>query len=233
MRARRVFAGILRRFNSRVQSFAAEETMARAMAIACCALILAPQLPGPRGRGSPAREAYTAREQRVMNGDYRGPCATTRRWNSLSILGVARQAGRHHLFVLQSPRANRCRAADHSSGEPENPRVDYAMYVKGLAISERMPNFSSAGSTRNWRTATGGRAPLVQSFQTLIERFPQANTRTTRATMIFLAEPPRHVRGARRRLLPARQAWVAAVARARYCIENYDGAPAIRDALDS
>jgi outer membrane protein assembly factor BamD len=29
-----------------------------------------------------------------------------------------------------------------------------------------------------------------------------------------------------------RQAWVAAIARARYCIENYDGAPAIRDALD-
>jgi outer membrane protein assembly factor BamD len=29
-----------------------------------------------------------------------------------------------------------------------------------------------------------------------------------------------------------RQAWVAAVDRSRYCIENYDGAPATRQALE-
>jgi outer membrane protein assembly factor BamD len=126
-------------------------------------------------------------------------------------------------------------AADQFIREnPAHPRVDYAMYIKGLVYFERSPNFLE----RWFNTDLTERPPQdvrrsFQAFQQLIERHPDSEyAEDSRQRMIFLrnrlAEYEVHVADYYLR----REAWVAAIARARYCIENYDGAPAVQDALD-
>ena len=90
---------------------------------------------------------------------------------------------------------------------PTHPRVDYAWYIQGLVYFERTPN--------------------------LIERYPQSDyVHDARRRMIFLrnrlADYEVHVADYYLR----RRAYVAALNRARFCIENYDGAPAVRQAVD-
>ena len=108
------------------------------------------------------------------------------------------------------------------------------MYIKGLVYFERAPNFLE----RWFNTDLTERPPQdvrgsFQAFQTLIERYPNSEyVHDARQRMIFLrnrlAEYEVHVAD----YYLHRLAYVAALARARFCIENYDGAPATRDALD-
>jgi len=126
-------------------------------------------------------------------------------------------------------------AADEFIREnPTHPRVDYAMYLKGLVYFERAPNFLE----RWFDTDLTERPPQdvlrsFQAFRSLIERYPGSEyANDARRRMVFLrnrlAEYEVHVADYYLR----REAWVAAIARAKYCIENYDGAPAVQDALD-
>ncbi len=126
-------------------------------------------------------------------------------------------------------------AADQFIREnPTHARVDYAMYVKGLVYFERSPNFLE----RWFNTDISERPPSdarrsFQAFQSMIERYPQSEyAHDARQRMVFLrnrlAEYEVHVADYYLR----REAWVAAIARARYTVENYDGAPAVQDALD-
>ncbi|MGA0002350.1 MAG: outer membrane protein assembly factor BamD, partial [Steroidobacteraceae bacterium] len=71
------------------------------------------------------------------------------------------------------------------------------------------------------------------AFQQLIERYPNSDyVHDARERMIYLrnrlAAYEVHVADYYLR----RRAYVAALNRARYCIENYDGAPAVSQALD-
>ena len=126
-------------------------------------------------------------------------------------------------------------AADQFIREnPTHPRIDYAWYMKGLVHFERMPNV-----IERWFRADLTRRPpqdarrSFQSFQTLVERFPDSDyAHDARQRMIFLrnrlADYEVHVADYYLR----RRAYVAALNRAKFCIENYDGAPAVQEALD-
>jgi outer membrane protein assembly factor BamD len=126
-------------------------------------------------------------------------------------------------------------AADQFIREnPTHPRIDYAWYMKGLVHFERMPNI-----LERWFNADLTRRPpsdarrSFQSFQTLVDRFPQSDyVHDARQRMVFLrnrlADYEVHVADYYLR----RRAYVAALNRAKFCIENYDGAPATRQALD-
>jgi outer membrane protein assembly factor BamD len=126
-------------------------------------------------------------------------------------------------------------AADQFIREnPTHPRIDYAMYIKGLVQFERTPNLLE----RTFRADLTERPPQdarasFQSFQMLIERFPDSDyAHDARDRMVFLrnrlADYEVHVADFYLR----RRAYVAALDRAKFCIENYDGAPAVRQALD-
>lgn len=126
-------------------------------------------------------------------------------------------------------------AADQFIREnPTHPRVDYAWYIKGLVNFERNPNilerwFRADLTARPPQEATAS----FQAFKTLLERYPNSEyAHDARQRMVFLrnrlADYEVHVADYYLR----RRAFVAAANRAKFCIENYDGSPAVQQALD-
>lgn len=117
---------------------------------------------------------------------------------------------------------------------PAHPRVDYAYYIKGLVHFERNPNF-----LERWFNADLSERPPAdarssfQSFQTLVQRFPNSEyAADARQRMIFLRNRLASYEVYVAEYYLARGAYVGALNRARYTIENYDGAPQIRRALE-
>jgi outer membrane protein assembly factor BamD len=116
---------------------------------------------------------------------------------------------------------------------PAHPRIDYAWYLKGLIDFEATPI-----AINRWLGVNiAARPPATardsfQSLRTLVERFPKSPyAHDARRRMIFLRN-----RLADYELLIAnhyveRGAWVAAAQRARQVIEQYDGAPAVKESL--
>jgi len=117
---------------------------------------------------------------------------------------------------------------------PTHPRVDYAYYIKGLANFDRVPNFLE----RWFRADLSQRPPTntrtsFQSFQSLLQRFPGSQyAPDARQRMVALrnrlADYEIHVA----RYYMKRGAYVGALNRAKNVIENYDGAPAMKEALE-
>jgi outer membrane protein assembly factor BamD len=194
--------------------------------IACFALIVA-------ACSSQAKQAemlqpdklYEKAQKLMLGGDYRG---AVRYYEALEArYPFAEQSRQARLDIIY--------AADQFIREnPTHPRVDYAMYIKGLTYFERAPNFLE----RWFRTDLTERPPQdvrrsFQEFETLIDRYPSSEyANDARQRMIFLrnrlAEYEVHIADYYLR----RKAYVAAIARARFCIENFDGAPSVKDALD-
>jgi outer membrane protein assembly factor BamD len=116
---------------------------------------------------------------------------------------------------------------------PTNPRVDYAYYMKGLVYFERQANFLE----RYFNIDLSRRPPInarksFESFEELIKKYPHSPyVGDARQRMIFLrnrlADFELHVALYYMR----RGAFVGAINRAKFCVENYDGAPAVRGSM--
>lgn len=116
---------------------------------------------------------------------------------------------------------------------PTHPRVDYALYMRGLAYFSGQHGwyhrlFDVDLSTRPPKNAQES----FSLFSQLVQRFPTSNyAADARQRMVFLrnrlADYELHVA----RYYVKRGAWLAAANRARFAVENYDGAPAIDEAL--
>lgn len=116
---------------------------------------------------------------------------------------------------------------------PTHPRVDYALYMRGLA------NFSPEHSWyhRLFGVDLSKRPPVnaresFSAFSRLLQRFPDSiYADDARQRMIFLrnrlAEHENHIAD----YYFKRGAYVAALNRASYTVETYDGAPAIPDSM--
>jgi len=116
---------------------------------------------------------------------------------------------------------------------PTNPRVDYAYYMKGLVYFERQSNF-----VERWFNADLSKRPPVNAkksfdaFDELVKKYPHSiYVGDARQRMIFLrnrlADFELHVALYYMR----RGAYVGALNRAKTCIENYDGAPAVQGSM--
>jgi outer membrane protein assembly factor BamD len=117
---------------------------------------------------------------------------------------------------------------------PAHPRIDYAYYIKGLTQFERNPNF-----LERWFNADLSERPPIdarksfQAFQTILERFPNSQyAEDSRRRMIFLRNRLASYEVYVADYYLRRGAWVGAINRAKYAIENYDGAPQIKRALE-
>ena len=116
---------------------------------------------------------------------------------------------------------------------PANPRVDYALYMKGLVYFERQPNFIE----RYFKVDLSERAPVdslksFEAFTALIKRFPNSEYGVdARQRMIYLRNRLAAYELRVAQYYMKRGAYVGAMNRAKYAVENYDGAPAIPPAL--
>jgi outer membrane protein assembly factor BamD len=117
---------------------------------------------------------------------------------------------------------------------PTHPRIDYAWYVKGLTDFERMPNFLERWFRvdLNQRPPTEARRSFA-SFLTVVQQFPNSEyAHDSRRRMVYLRNRLADYEIAVARYYIGRGANVAAAQRAKVAIEEFDGAPAVREALE-
>jgi outer membrane protein assembly factor BamD len=116
---------------------------------------------------------------------------------------------------------------------PVDPRIDYVYYLRGLIDFERTPGLAH----RIFDVDLAERVPETaqdsfESFRTVVTRYPKSQyAHDARRRMIYLRNrlADYQLRIADHYL--KRAAWVAAAQRAHETIEQYDGAPAVKDAL--
>ena len=117
---------------------------------------------------------------------------------------------------------------------PTHPRIDYAWYIKGLTDFERMPNFME----RWFRVDLDKRPPSMArrsftAFLTVVEQYPNSDyAHDSRRRMVYLRNRLAEYEIEVARYYMSRGAYVAAAQRAKVLIEDYDGAPAVREALE-
>jgi len=116
---------------------------------------------------------------------------------------------------------------------PTHPRVDYAWYVKGLVEFERTPNviehlFRADLTQRPPSTARKAFA----AFKTVVEQYPKSEyAHDSLQRMIYLRNRLASYEVHVARYYFKRGAYIAAAQRCKGAIEQYDGAPAVREAL--
>jgi outer membrane protein assembly factor BamD len=116
---------------------------------------------------------------------------------------------------------------------PTHPRVDYAYYIKGLVDFERTPNaieglFHADLAKRPPSTARKSFA----AFKTVVEQYPKSDyAHDSLKRMVYLRDRLASYEVYVARYYLKRGAYIAAAQRAKGAIEQYDGAPAVQDAL--
>lgn len=116
---------------------------------------------------------------------------------------------------------------------PAHPRVDYAWYVKGLVEFERTPNviehlFRADLTQRPPSTARKAFA----AFKTVVEQYPKSEyAHDSLQRMIYLRNRLASYEVHVARYYFKRGAYIAAAQRSKGVMEQYDGAPAVREAL--
>ncbi len=116
---------------------------------------------------------------------------------------------------------------------PQNLHVDYAYYLKGLANFNKGKGFTQRYlPTDESQRDPGAALHAFQSFSELVKRYPDSeyvddSEQRMRYLRNILAKNEVHVANYYMR----RGAFVAAVNRARYVVENYPRTPAVPDAL--
>ncbi len=116
---------------------------------------------------------------------------------------------------------------------PAHPRVDYAWYVKGLVYFESGANWLE----RVFHADITKRPPQeakksMQSFQTLLQQYPKSPyAPDARQRMVYLRNRLADYELSVARYYMKRGAYVGAAARARGIVEQYDGSPAVDEAL--
>ena len=117
---------------------------------------------------------------------------------------------------------------------PTHPRLDYAYYIKGLVEFERSANFIE----RWFRADLDARPPQTarsafNSLRKVAVDYPDSlYAHDARRRMIHLRNRLADYEIYVARYYMRRGAWVGAAQRAKSTIEQYDGAPAVREALE-
>ena len=116
---------------------------------------------------------------------------------------------------------------------PRHPNVDYAYYVKGLVRFVEGSSILDRFIAKDMSEHDPGTAlESFRAFEELVQRFPESRyADDSRQRMLYLknvlAMHEIHVA----RYYMKREAWLAAVNRARYVVESYPGTTAVSEAL--
>lgn len=192
----------------------------------------------PREQLGSADALYERAKRAADNGNYRDATIYYEQLEArFPFTNAARQGQLDLMYAYyknKEPEAAIDQADQFIRENPAHPRVDYAYYIKGLVHFERTPNF-----LERWFNADLTQRPPAdalssfQSFQTLVQRFPNSiYAEDARQRMIFLRNRLANYEVYVAQYYLQREAYVGALNRARYAVENYDGAPQIRRALE-
>lgn len=116
---------------------------------------------------------------------------------------------------------------------PNHPNVDYAYYLKGLAHFNTQSGFLArmGGQDLTERDPKAARDSF-EAFKDLVTRFPESRyAEDARARMLYLVNSLAMHEVHAARYYVRRGAYVAAVNRAKFALENYPETPAVEDAL--
>lgn len=150
---------------------------------------------------------------------------------------ITRQA---QLDMIYAFYRNRERAAAIDAAEaferenPTHPRVDYALYMRGLAHFDQAPNWLE----RVMNVDLTERPPretmqAFEVFQELLRRFPESEyAPDARERMIYLRNRLAAYENHVAEYYIRREAYVAAINRAKYTLEHYPGAPVVERSLE-
>lgn len=117
---------------------------------------------------------------------------------------------------------------------PTHPRVDYALYIQGLAYFEKDPGFLE----RVFRKSTAGRPPrdadlAFSLFSRLVQRYPASEyADDAHQRMVYLKNRLADYENSVARYYMKIGAYVAALNRAKGSLENYNGAQGNHDSLE-
>jgi outer membrane protein assembly factor BamD len=185
-----------------------------------------------------AEKLYEEAKRRSDNGNYRDAISYYEQLEArFPFSNPARQGQLDLMYAYyknREPESAIDQADQFIRENPAHPRVDYAYYIKGLVQFERNPNF-----LERWFNADLSERPPIdarksfQAFQTILERFPNSEyAEDSRKRMVFLRNRLASYEIYVAEYYLKRGAWVGAINRCKYAIENYDGAPQIRRALE-
>lgn len=124
-------------------------------------------------------------------------------------------------------------ASQFERENPTHPRVDYALYMRGLA------NFTGQSNAiyRFFDVDLARRPPdkvreSFSAFAQLVQRYPKSRyAPDARQRMVFLRERLAEYENDVARYYYKRGAYLASLDRARFTMESYDGAPAVAESL--
>lgn len=136
-------------------------------------------------------------------------------------------------FMNAEPESAIDAASQFERENPTHPRVDYALYMRGLA------NFTGQSNTiyRFFGVDLARRPPdrireSFSAFAQLVQRYPKSRyAADARQRMVFLRNRLAEYENGVARYYFRRGAYPAAINRARFTVESYDGAPAVADSL--
>jgi outer membrane protein assembly factor BamD len=181
---------------------------------------------------------YTKAHKALLNFDYNGAIKTYETLTArFPFTDEARQARLDLIYAYY--RAGEGESATDAAEtfireNPTHPRVDYAWYVKGLVDFERPPNaierlFHADLSKRPPSTARKAFA----AFKTVVEQYPKSEyAHDSLQRMVYLRDRLANYEVHVALYYLKRGAYIAAAQRAKGVLEQYDGAPAVRQALE-
>src|SRR3569623_1415878 len=183
-----------------------------------------------------AEKFYEEGQKAMKLGDYKQAIEHFENLVSRHPFGIYAQQAQLNIayayYKFDEPESSVAAADQFIKLYPRNDHVDYAYYIKGLA---RFPKEDYYERKFDLDTAQRDTRPVRESFQffsELVQRFPNSRyTADAAQRMTYLRNSL-----ARSELYAAdyymkKEAYLAAVNRAKYIIEHYDQTPAVPEAL--
>lgn len=140
-----------------------------------------------------------------------------------------------YVYILSGETESSIAASDRFiKTHPQDKNVDYAYYLRGLALFEKNRSFIYEAFNQNptHRDAAGARRAF-QYFAELVRKYPNSKySKDAQQRMIYLRNRLADYEVYVARFYYDRNAYVAASNRAKYVVENYNNTPAVADALE-
>jgi outer membrane protein assembly factor BamD len=219
------------------QSKSRAQLLATGVMVAAALIVSACTTSQERRRGLTAEQIYDYAKRDLTSSDFGNAIRLYQELESrFPFANVSRQGQLDLMYAYyraRQPESAEDQADQFIRENPAHPRVDYAYYIKGLAAFEGVPNF-----IERWFRADLSKRPPIDArksflaFQSLVQRFPNSEyAPDARQRMVFLRNRLADYEIAVATHYLERGAYVGAINRCKYVLENYDGAPAVREAL--